>query len=105
MGRVTKRAGNIPPFIVMEILEKAHEMEKEGRNIIHLEIGEPDFRTPTCICEAAAEAIARGETHYTHSLGIIELREAICDSYYRRYGVPLRPIALLSLRGRLRRSS
>ncbi len=91
MGRVTKRAGNIPPFIVMEILEKAHEMEKEGRNIIHLEIGEPDFRTPTCICDAAAEAIARGETHYTHSLGIIELREAICDSYYRQYGVTVTP--------------
>ena len=59
MGRVTKRASNIPPFIVMEILEKAHELEKEGRNIVHMEVGEPDFRTPTCICDAAIEAIAR----------------------------------------------
>jgi aspartate/methionine/tyrosine aminotransferase len=91
MGRVTKRANNIPPFIVMDILEKAHELEKKGQNIVHLEVGEPDFCTPRCICDAATEAIARGETHYTHSLGIIELREAICDYYYQQYGVSIGP--------------
>ncbi len=91
MGRVTKRASNIPPFIVMDILEKAHELEKKGQNIVHLEIGEPDFCTPQCICDAATEAIARGETHYTHSLGIIELREAICNYYYQQYGVSITP--------------
>ena len=48
MNRVTKRAREIPPFIVMDILEKAHELERQGRDIIHLEIGEPDFPTPEC---------------------------------------------------------
>ncbi len=99
MGRVTKRAGNIPPFIVMEILEKAHEMEKKGRKVLHLEIGEPDFPTPQCICDAAGEAIARGETHYTHSLGIIELREAICEDYYRKYGVTVTPDRIIVTSG------
>jgi aspartate/methionine/tyrosine aminotransferase len=91
MWKVAKRAEKIPPFIVMDILEKAHDMEKQGRNIIHLEIGEPDFPTPACICNAASEAIYDGKTHYTHSLGIPELREAICDHYGSRYGVRITP--------------
>jgi aspartate/methionine/tyrosine aminotransferase len=91
MWKVAKRAEKIPPFIVMDILEKAHDMEKQGRNIIHLEIGEPDFPTPACICNAASEAICDGKTHYTHSLGIPELREAICDHYGSRYGVRITP--------------
>ncbi len=91
MIRVTERAQAIPPFIVMDVLEKAHELEKAGRHIIHLEIGEPDFPTPQVVCEAATEAIRRGETHYTHSLGIIELREAICTHYHKEYGVAVNP--------------
>lgn len=91
MIRVTERAQAIPPFIVMDVLEKAHELEKAGRHIIHLEIGEPDFPTPQVVCKAAAEAIRRGETHYTHSLGIIELREAICAHYHKEYGVTVTP--------------
>ena len=91
MNRVAKRAFEIPSFIVMDVLEKAHELERQGRNIIHLQIGEPDFPTPECICEAAQEAIQRGETHYTHSLGIIELREAICEYYHSKYGVHVSP--------------
>ncbi len=73
MNKIADRALNIPPFIVMDVLEKAHELEKEGQSIIHLEIGEPDFPTPECICKAATEAIKEGHTHYTHSLGLIEL--------------------------------
>ena len=87
MKEVSKRAREIPPFIVMEVLEKARELERQGRNIIHLEVGEPDFPTPRCICEAAQEAMEKGETHYTHSLGILELREAICEHYREKYGV------------------
>lgn len=74
---ITKRANEIPPFIVMDILEKAQEMQRQGRDIVHLEIGEPDFDTPECIKEACYRAMRSGETHYTHSQGIIELREAI----------------------------
>lgn len=91
MNKITERAQQIPPFIVMDVLEKAHELERQGRHIIHLEIGEPDFATPGCICEAGRAAIQRGETHYTHSLGIIELREAICENYHEKYGVNIDP--------------
>ena len=78
MNHITQRARHIPSFIVMDVLERAHALEREGRHIIHLEVGEPDFPTPQCINDAALEAIQKGQTHYTHSLGIIELREAIC---------------------------
>jgi len=99
MDGITKRANDIPPFIVMDVLERAHELEREGRNIIHLQIGEPDFPTPECICEAAREAIGRGETHYTHSLGIIELREAICEYHRAKYGVTIGPEQVLVTSG------
>jgi len=99
MNRVAKRALEIPPFIVMDVLEKAYELERKGHHIIHLEIGEPDFSTPECICEAACESIAKGETHYTHSLGIIELREAICEHYEKKYGVRVDPEQVLVTSG------
>ena len=91
MKKASKRAREIPPFIVMEVLEKAHELERQGRHIIHLEVGEPDFPTPQCICDAAEVAMKKGETHYTHSLGIIELREAICEHYHKKYEVQVNP--------------
>jgi len=99
MVNATKRANEIPPFIVMDVLERAHELEREGRDIIHLEIGEPDLPTPGCICDAAREAIGRGETHYTHSLGLIELREAICEYYYGKYSVTIDPDQILVTSG------
>ena len=52
------------PFIVMEVLEKAKEMEKQGIDIIHMEVGEPDFEIPTCVAEASHQAIDSGSTHY-----------------------------------------
>jgi len=99
MNRIAKRTREIPSFIVMDVLERAHELERQGRHIIHLEIGEPDFATPQCICEAAQEAILKGETHYTHSLGIIELREAICEHYQTKYGVHVDPQQILVTSG------
>jgi len=84
-----ERARDIPSFIVMDVLEKAQELERQGRHIIHMEIGEPDFPTPKCICEGAEKAIRDGHTHYTHSLGLIELREAICGYYLDKYGVKI----------------
>ena len=75
----------------MDVLERAHELEREGRNIIHLEVGEPDFPAPLPVSEAAIDAIKREETHYTHSLGLLELRETICDHYYNNYGVNITP--------------
>jgi len=88
---VTKRASEIPPFIVMDVLERAHEIEREGKNVIHMEVGEPDFDTPECINEACRKAIRDGKTHYTHSLGLLELREAISEHYFTKYGVNVSP--------------
>lgn len=81
----------MPPFIVMEILEKAQAAERQGKNIIHLEIGEPDFSTPKAIKDAGCRAIQSDKTQYTHSLGLFELREAVVEHYYDKYGVEVSP--------------
>ena len=86
-----KRPIDIPPFLVMEILERAQELERQGRDIIHLEVGEPDFPTPDCIKEAAYRALRDGETHYSASVGILPLREAVCEYFHSRYGVGIMP--------------
>ena len=83
----------------MDILEKAQELERQGRHIIHLEIGEPDFPTPGPVCEAAEEAIRAQKTHYTHSLGIRELREAISAHYHEEYNVSVDPDCILVTSG------
>jgi aspartate/methionine/tyrosine aminotransferase len=88
---ISRRTEEIKPFIVMDVMEKAHSMERAGIHIVHLEVGEPDFDTPACIKEAAIRALHEGHTHYTHSLGLIELREAICRHYGRSYGVTVEP--------------
>lgn len=88
---IAKRTEEISPFIVMDVLERACEMEGQGIPIIHLEVGEPDFDTPPCVKEAACKALDEGHTHYTHSLGILELREAICEYYHDTYGVSIDP--------------
>ena len=84
---ISDRSANIPPFYVMEILEKAHVMEAAGAHVVHLEVGEPDFETPRAVKDAACRALADGQTHYTHSLGIPLLRQAIATHYNERYGV------------------
>ncbi len=78
-------------FLVMDVLERASEMERDGIDVIHLEVGEPDFDTPACIKAAACKALNDGYTHYTHSLGLFELREAICRHYKDRYAVQVDP--------------
>lgn len=88
---IVQKAKDIRPFIVMEVLEKAAEMEKKGINVIHLEVGEPDFNVPACVSEAVENAYKEGRTHYTHSLGDPELREEICRHYFNKYGVTFSP--------------
>ena len=89
----------IRPFLVMEILEEAQRLEAAGHDIVHLEIGEPDFSTPECVRRAATQALDAGDTHYTHSLGILQLREAICEHYLQRYGVIVEPDEVLVTSG------
>jgi aspartate/methionine/tyrosine aminotransferase len=84
---ISRKAQEIPPFIVMDVLEKAQELERIGEKVIHMEVGEPDFDTPECVNEAGYRAICDGKTHYTHSLGLMELREAIAEDYWKRYRV------------------
>src|SRR4030043_1405379 len=96
---VSKRAREITPFIAMDVLETAQFMERNGETIIHLEVGEPDFDTPECINEACYRAICEGKTHYTHSLGLIELREAIAENYWNQYKVKVSPEQILIASG------
>jgi len=88
---IAKRAREIKPFIVMDVLDRARAMEHKGIHIIHLEVGEPDFDTPQCVKDAACQALEEGHTHYTHSLGDLKLREAICEHYFERYGASVHP--------------
>lgn len=86
---LSDRAKNIRPFIVMDVLERAVEMERQGKHIIHLEVGEPDFALPRVISEATQQAFSEGRSHYTHSLGDPELREEIVKKYAQVYGVKI----------------
>ena len=99
MPMSTKKRSDVSPFLVMEVMEEAQRLEKAGADIVHLEVGEPDFDTPACVKEAAERAIRDGKTHYTHSLGLLELREAICEDYFRRYGVQVSPDRVLVTAG------
>jgi len=74
-----------------EVLAKARALEAKGRDIVHLEIGEPDFDTPPSIVAAGVAALERGETHYTPSAGVVELREAIATYLEQRRGVRADP--------------
>ena len=78
-------------FIVMDVLERANELQREGIDVIHLEVGEPDFDMPECIAQAAIDAHKNGATHYTHSLGDPQLREAISEFYKQEYNVNVDP--------------
>jgi (5-formylfuran-3-yl)methyl phosphate transaminase len=96
---IAKRAGTIAPFLAVEVFQRAQELERQGADIIHLEFGEPDFETPPVIREAAEKALKDGRTRYTHSLGLVPLREAIAERYLSRYGVTVSPDQILVTAG------
>lgn len=77
----------ITSFLAMTILERAEELARQGKKVVHLEIGQPDFTSPQCVLDAVAAAARDGKTGYTHSMGILPLREAICEYYEREYGI------------------
>lgn len=82
---------HIEPFHVMDVLAKARALEAGGRDIVHMEIGEPDFETPAPIREAAIRAADEGKTHYTPAVGLPALREAISAYYQSDHGVSVAP--------------
>ena len=86
---LSRLAGGLAPFYVMEVLERAMSMEREGADIIHLEVGEPDSPTAPEVCGAAIDSIRRGETLYSPSPGIEPLRAAVAESANLRYGLNL----------------
>src|SRR5438045_6888018 len=77
------------------VLAQAKQLEREGRDIIHLEIGEPDFDTPRHICDAAYEALQAGQTHYCPSAGIPEFREAAAEYLAASRGIHVKPESVL----------
>lgn len=89
MATINPLVQDMSSFIVMEVLERAVELEHQGINIIHMEVGEPDFEPSKCVEEAVIKSFKDKKTHYTHSLGTIELRQAIADFYCREYGVKI----------------
>ncbi len=97
--RPAKRTQEITPFIVMEILERIHEMEAVGIDVVHLEIGEPDFEIPECVKTATVEGFECNQTCYTHSLGDIRLRRAITAYYRKNYRVEIDPEQILVTSG------
>ena len=86
-NRIAQRLAGVAPFHVMELLARARELEAQGRNIVHMEIGEPDFPTAKPICDAGIRVIETGNLFYTPALGLPQLREAIARFYKERYDV------------------
>lgn len=89
----------MPPFLVMEVLERAAALQREGRDIVHLEVGEPDFDSPPPVIAAGIEGLRAGHTHYTHSLGRPELRAAIAAWHARHYGIETDPDCIVVAMG------
>ncbi|MES2047542.1 MAG: pyridoxal phosphate-dependent aminotransferase [Pseudomonadota bacterium] len=86
-NNLASRLENIAPFHVMELAKMAAELEKQGRHIVHMGIGEPDFTAPQCVIDAAVKAMGAGHLQYTSALGIPALREAISKHYLDKYQV------------------
>lgn len=91
MPTISKRAQAIQPFHVMKLLARAGELEAQGKNVIHMEVGEPDFKTPQPIVDAGMDAIKNGNVHYTPAMGLPALREAIAKYYMQQYNVTVSP--------------
>lgn len=97
--RVSRRAEDIHPFVVMDVVARALELEAQGHDVVRLEIGDPGFPTPAVITEAAEAAMEAGSTHYTQSLGLPDLRHALCDHYRDHYGAQIDPENILVTQG------
>ncbi|MCB1801435.1 MAG: aminotransferase class I/II-fold pyridoxal phosphate-dependent enzyme [Gammaproteobacteria bacterium] len=95
MTRIATRLDGIAPFRVMQILARARALEAEGHDIVHMEIGEPDFVSPEPVMAAGRAALLAGKTHYTPAAGLWDLRLAIAEYYHRRFSVEIDPGRIL----------
>ncbi|HST77614.1 MAG TPA: aminotransferase class I/II-fold pyridoxal phosphate-dependent enzyme, partial [Verrucomicrobiae bacterium] len=89
--RLAKRMSRLGTETAFEVLAKARALEAQGRNIVHLEIGEPDFDTPSNVIDAGVKAMRGGWTHYTPSAGLPALRETIAEDVSKTRGVKVTP--------------
>jgi (5-formylfuran-3-yl)methyl phosphate transaminase len=92
---LARRLQEIEPFLAVEVAERAEELQRQGVDVVHLGYGEPDFAPPRVVQEALERAVREGHMRYTHSLGILPLREAIVDHYRATYGVKISPEQIL----------
>ena len=88
---LSKRAGTLSPFHVMDILAQAKQLAEQGKTIYHMEVGEPDFPTAESIINAGIEALKQKKTHYTPALGLPALRHAVAEYYQRKFSVEINP--------------
>lgn len=86
-SKVAERMHDIAPFRVMDFLARAQAIQAAGGDVVHMEVGEPDFPAPPCVMAAAQVALNSGYTHYTPALGLPALRQAIADYYQQRFGL------------------
>ncbi len=89
--KLASRMSRLGTETAFEVLAKAKALEAQGKHMVHLEIGEPDFDTPKNICDAAITALNNGETHYNPSAGILPLKAAIAEDIAKRRGIEVRP--------------
>ena len=99
MGEVSRRAQAIRPFVVMDVVARAKQLASEGIDVVRLEIGDPDFATPEVITRAAEKAMEAGDTGYTQSAGLPDLRDAITAHYRSAYGVSVDPEDIVVTQG------
>ena len=99
MHGVSKRAEAIRPFVVMDVVARAKELVAAGHDVVRLEIGDPDLPTPSVITRAAEAAMESGDTGYTQSAGLPDLRVAISNHYSSAYGVPVDPADIVVTQG------
>lgn len=99
LSNLASRLDNIAPFHVMELAKMAAELEAQGRHLIHMSIGEPDFTAAQPVVDAAARAMADGKLQYTSALGIPALRQAIATHYHTVYGLDIAPSRIIVTAG------
>ena len=88
---IAHRLNAIAPFHAMALLARARELEAQGRSVVHMEIGEPDFATPQPVVDAGINALRQDKTHYTPAVGLPELREALADYYLSQFQAKIDP--------------
>src|SRR6266478_6600308 len=91
MIAISKLASSVQPSATLAAGAKARQLRASGVQVFDFSLGEPDFPTPPHICEAAAQAMRNGHTHYTAAEGILELRSAVCRRYASVYGLHCEP--------------